>query len=158
MEDTSSFSKEKRFVYTVGHSNRSLEAFISILKKYGIEVVIDVRRFPMSRKYPWFNREEMCKALANHGIKYIWLGDLLGGYRNGGYEKYMETDDFRVGIKKLLDLIQKYTAAIVCCEKFWFRCHRRFISDILKGLSFNVIHIIDNDKVYTHKRERKYRL
>ena len=137
----------------MGHSNRSLSIFIDLLNTYGIKAVIDVRRFPSSRKYPWFTRENLSKALEKVGIRYIWLGDLLGGYRKGGYREYMKTIEYKKGIEKLIKYIYEvggYTA-ILCSEKLWFRCHRRFISDTLVEKGFEVIHIIDFNKVYRHK-------
>lgn len=142
-------------VYTIGHSNRGLGEFVEILCKYRIQVIIDVRRFPVSTKYPWFNREVLEDKLKCEDIEYVWLGDLLGGYRKGGYEKYMDTESFKMGIKNLLSIITNKNSAILCSEKLWFKCHRRFISDVLKGLGFNIVHIIDKDKVYLHKRARE---
>lgn len=147
-----------KIVYTIGHSNRDLDEFIKILKKYGIKIVIDVRRFPTSKKYPWYNRDFLKKALLCQQIRYVWLGDLLGGYRTGGYEHYMNSENFRNGINKLINLIKEGETAIMCSERFWFRCHRRFISDVLKYLGFNIIHIIDFDRLYRHKKIRSFTL
>lgn len=77
-------SEPIKIVYTIGHSNRSMDEFVSILKEYDIRVVVDVRRFPTSRKYPWFSRDALEKRFKKEGLMYIWLGDLLGGYRKGG--------------------------------------------------------------------------
>ncbi len=73
-----------RTIYTIGHSNRSFEEFVKILLSYKISTVIDVRRFPTSKKYPHFERKYLENKLLEHGIKYYWLGELLGGYRDGG--------------------------------------------------------------------------
>lgn len=141
-------------VYTLGHSNRSISEFIDLLLKYGICTVVDVRRFPTSRKFPHFNRESLENTLSNLGIKYIWLGDLLGGFRSGGYESYMKTKEFRKGFKKLVRIVkgcnQGYVA-ILCREWLWFKCHRRFISDELVKQGFDVIHIIDSKRTYKHR-------
>ena len=88
----------RRIVYTVGHSNRTLGEFISLLKQYRIAVIVDVRRFPTSRRVPWFKRELLMELLPVHGIGYIWLGELLGGFRPGGYEEYMKTEEYWHGI------------------------------------------------------------
>ncbi|RLE81764.1 MAG: DUF488 domain-containing protein [Thermoprotei archaeon] len=141
-------------VYTVGHSNRSFEEFLRILRYYKITAVIDVRSFPTSRKFPWFCREYLAKELPKSGIKYIWLGKLLGGYRKGGYEEYMKSRSFKDGIEKLLEISSSHRVAIMCKERLWFKCHRRHISDVLKGLGVEVEHIIDIGKVYSHKRTR----
>ncbi len=136
--------------FTIGHSNRSFDEFCELLKKYGIEVVFDVRRFPKSEKFPHFNKEELEKRMSECGITYFYLGDLLGGYRSGGYEKYMETDEFQLGIGKLLFWGIDGKSAIMCAEKLWFKCHRRFIADRLVQLGHEVIHIIDENRVQKH--------
>jgi len=138
-------------VYTIGHSNRSLAEFLNLLKEYGIEVLIDVRRFPISRKYPHFNRDALSKVLENNEIKYVWLGKLLGGYRSGGYLRHMETREYEEGIRTIIDLARKYRVAIMCSEKLWFKCHRRFISTTLVERGFRVVHIIEHGRTYEHK-------
>lgn len=152
--DKSVLSEEKT-VYSLGHSNREISDIIKLLKKFGISNLVDIRRFPTSTKYPWFNREKLARTITENNMKYFWLGDLLGGYREGGYVNYMKTEKFRLGINKLIDIINSGRTAILCSEKLWFKCHRRFISDVLKGLGFNVIHIIDERRTYVHKREMK---
>ncbi len=147
-------------VYTVGHSNRSLDDFLKLLEKYKIDVIVDVRRFPSSKKYPHFKKEELKKTLEEHGFSYSWLGDKLGGFRPGGYEAYMETEDFKKGFQELLKIIREESArgkrvAIMCRERLWFKCHRRFISDVLVWLGYRVIHVIDEEKTYVHKKSRK---
>lgn len=145
-------------IYTIGHSNRSLDSFIKLLKRYKVKVVVDVRRFPSSSKYPHFNKEVLQTILPKNGIDYIWLGKLLGGYRKGGYEKYMETEEYAKGINQLLEVVSRYNSgevAIMCCEKLWFKCHRRFISNTLVSLGYRVLHIIDDHTVYKHKLRKK---
>ena len=142
----------KRVIYTIGHSSRSLKELVELLKRYGIDLVVDVRRFPTSSKYPDFKREKLSKVLKEEGIQYFWLGELLGGYREGGYEAYMKTEGYRKGLEKLLETIGGFKRpAIMCSEKLWFRCHRRFISDSLVKLGFEVIHIIDSEHTYKHR-------
>ncbi|MET1128417.1 MAG: DUF488 domain-containing protein [Thermoproteota archaeon] len=145
-------------IYTVGHSTRSINEFLDLLKSYGISVVVDVRRWPTSRKHPWFNREELEKALERRGIRYVWLGELLGGYREGGYESYMATESYRRGIEKLLETVRRADGpvAIMCSEKLWFRCHRRFISDTLTSLGYKVIHILDVGRAQPHPGRARY--
>jgi len=143
-----------RIVYTVGHSNRGLEELINLLKRYGIRVIIDIRRFPTSRKYPHFNRENLSRSLEGVGIKYFWLGNELGGFREGGYEKYMASNEWLRGYEHLLKLLEEFkdtNIALMCSERLWFKCHRRFISDALVRDGFKVIHIIDAERVYVHK-------
>ena len=134
--------------YTIGHSNLSIEEFIEQLKKFGIEVVVDVRRFPTS-KHEHFKRENLEEFLKREGIDYVWLGKYLGGYR-GDYAKYMESEDFKRGIKELLKLRDK-KVAIMCAERFYMRCHRKYISEYLEALGFEVYHI-QRGKAYRHKK------
>lgn len=148
-------------VYTIGHSNRSLDKFLELLKKYRIEIVVDVRRFPSSKRYPHFKKEDLERTLKERNLKYIWLGDKLGGFRPGGYESYIKTEDFKEGLSSLLRIIEENKdkkTTIMCRERLWFKCHRRFISDILVWLGYRVVHIIDKDKTYVHKRSREFKI
>ncbi len=146
-------------IYTIGHSNRTINELLLILKNYNIKTVVDVRRFPKSTKNPQFNKEELEKQLKRHGIKYYWLGEELGGYRKGGYQEYMKTKDYLKGIQKLLELVESSNGniALMCSEKLWFKCHRRFIADTLVNLGYRVIHIIELDRVQEHRRSPKSR-
>lgn len=137
-------------IYTVGHSNRELKEFVEILKSYNISILVDIRRFPLSRKFPHFNKESLKLALERSGIKYVWLGELLGGFRKGGYAKYMETEEFKKGITELMNLIKSENVlAIMCKEKLWFKCHRRFIASALRERGYKVVHIIEKGKAYS---------
>ncbi len=146
-------------IYTIGHSNRTINELLLILKSYNIKTVVDVRRFPKSTKNPQFNKEELEKQLKRHGIKYYWLGEELGGYRKGGYQEYMKTKDYLKGIQKLLELVESGNGnvALMCSEKLWFKCHRKFIADTLVDLGYRVIHIIELDRVQEHRRSPKSR-
>lgn len=134
-------------IYSIGHSNREIKEFISLLKKYGIEIVIDVRRFPTS-KFEEYKKENLSKVLKENGIKYLHL-EALGGYR-GGYEKWMESNEWKEAYEKLKKLAMKKTIAIMCAEKFPFRCHRRYIAKRLVNENLQVVHII-NDRVWEEK-------
>lgn len=138
-------------IYTIGTSNRRLEEFIEILKRYGIETAVDVRSFPKSKRFPHFNQDELSRALQKAGIKYIYLGKELGGFRRGGYEEYMKTENFKAGIEKLEKIGEISITALFCCEKLFLRCHRRFISQELTLRGWKVFHIIEIDRVQEHK-------
>lgn len=140
-------------VYTIGHSNRTFEEFLELLRRYGIKVIVDVRRFPKSRRVPWTESTTLKKLLEDNGVEYVWLGDLLGGFREGGYKAYMETGDYRRGLEKLVNIIRSSgkTVALMCREKLWFKCHRRFISDSLIQLGYRVVHIVDMSRTYEHR-------
>ena len=134
-------SGEGLTIWTIGYSGRTKEAFLKLLKDYGIEIVVDVRHFPTS-KNPDFKREALEAWLPENGIRYVWLGDLLGGYRRGGYERYMGTPAFREGIEKLLQIARKGRTCIMCMERNPKYCHRRFIAAYLEAMGVKVIHIL----------------
>lgn len=142
----------ERVIYTIGTSNRSIEEFIGILKKYQIATVIDVRSFPKSERFPHFNRGNLREALEKEGIGYFYLGDKLGGFRKGGYENYTKTEEFAKGIEKLEEIAELSLSVFFCAEKLFFRCHRRFISDVLTEKGWKVIHIVDKERIYGHKK------
>lgn len=124
-------------IYTIGYWGREISEFISILRENGVTAVVDVRRFPKSSDAN-FSRENLEKALGENGIKYIFLGESLGGFVRGGYEKYMETQKFREGLKRLIEIAEKEVVALMCKEKDVRRCHRRFIAQQLKNLGVEV--------------------
>ena len=138
-------------VYTIGHSNRSLQGLFDIIRRYNIQVIVDVRRFPTSRVVPHFRRDVLEGEASRRGLEYLWLGDLLGGYRSSGYREYMRTNNFSKGLNKLIEIAKLKTTVIMCSEKLWFKCHRRFIADKLVENGFRVIHIADVEKTYEHK-------
>ena len=137
-------------LYTIGHSTRTLENLIAVLKHYKIELLIDVRHFPVSRHNPQFNKELLEKELPKHKIEYAWL-EVLGGFRKGGYKKYAGTEEFRRGIDELIKIAKNKNAAIMCAELLWFKCHRRYIADELKRRKFKVIHMYDENRTEDHR-------
>ncbi|MCS7140015.1 MAG: DUF488 domain-containing protein [Candidatus Nezhaarchaeota archaeon] len=131
-------------IYDVGYSAfRVIDEIIKFLKLRGIEVVVDVRAFPRS-KLPGFSSDELRKSLEANGIEYLWLGDKLGGYRKGGYEKYMKRRDFEEGIRALLSVVSKRRACLLCLERKRRACHRRFIIDKLRELGFIVKDLVED--------------
>ncbi|MGE5341810.1 MAG: DUF488 family protein [Candidatus Omnitrophota bacterium] len=155
---------EDRTIWTVGHSNLTLEEFIDLLTVNKIEAIADVRRFPGSRKYPHFNRDALTNALSNVGIDYVHFSE-LGGRRHPrpnstntvwenesfrGYADYMETNEFHTGIERLLALAARKRTAILCAEAVWWRCHRALISDYLKASGVQVQHIMNRTKTEPH--------
>jgi uncharacterized protein (DUF488 family) len=156
--------KDKIEIWTIGHSTRSIGEFFSLLTSFEIQVLVDVRTFPGSRRYPQFNKEQLRDSLVETGIDYQHFSDLGGrrrakpdspnmAWRNEtfrGYADYMETDDFRKGIKRLLETAQARRTAVMCAEAVWWRCHRSLISDYLKANGVEVVHIIDAGKSQEH--------
>jgi len=133
-------------VWTIGHSNRSVERFLELLEEQKIRILIDIRSFPTS-KVEHFKREEMKRWLPDHGVEYVWLGKELGGYRRGGYQAHMKTKLFRDGVKKLLELAEKRRVCVMCMEKNPKYCHRRFLTAHLERKGVEVIHILEKGQV-----------
>ncbi len=126
-------------IYTIGYSGRSVKSFIKKLKENDINAVVDVRRFPTS-KIEDFKKENLKKILKMNGIEYFHIED-LGGYRRGGYTEYMFTGDFKSGIKELLWIFKDYNIALMCMERDYRRCHRRYIAKYIESLGIKVVHI-----------------
>ncbi len=140
----------EKIIFTIGSSNRQIENFLDLLRFYGIEVLIDVRRFPVS-KFDYFRKKELSDTLAKNGIDYFYLGKELGGYRRGGYENYIESSDFRQGLQVLEEIALYKKVIIMCSEKFAWKCHRKFIGYELMKRGWQVIHIIDKGKEWKPK-------
>jgi uncharacterized protein (DUF488 family) len=119
-------------IFTIGYGGRKFADFIALLQQHGVSLVVDVRRFPRS-KAPGYKKESLEEALPPFGISYIWMGDTLGGFRKGGYPKYMESDDYRDGISKLLELAEQGNLVLMCKERTDAGCHRRYIAETLAG-------------------------
>lgn len=142
-------------VYTIGTSNRTIEEFIEILALHQINAVIDVRRFPTSQRFEHFKKDNLTQHLHNQKISYHYLGNLLGGFRKGGYEAYMETRDFLKGIEQLEEIAKEAPSAFMCAEKFPWKCHRNFIASSLKDRGWEVIHILDTKETCGHAMQKK---
>jgi uncharacterized protein (DUF488 family) len=133
-------------LWTIGHSNRSIGKFLTLLGEHKIEALVDVRSFPTS-EIEHFKSEEMERWLPEHGIKYFWLGKELGGYRRGGYEAHMKTELFRQGVEKLLEVAKERRVCIMCMEKNPKYCHRRFLTAYIERKGLEVIHILEEGQV-----------
>lgn len=151
-------------IWTIGHSTRPIQEFLNILKSFDLQTLVDVRSFPGSRRYPQFNKERLRASLADEGIAYVHMPE-LGGRRRAkpdslnmawrsemfrGYADYMETDGFREGIDRLLELTRAQRVAVMCAEAVWWRCHRSLISDYLKVKGIKVDHILEAGKSDEH--------
>lgn len=143
-----------RTIYTIGHSTRGMDEFLDVLKHYNIELVIDVRKFPSSKKFPWFNKDDLASSLGKNGIEYLHHPG-LGGYRKEGYANFAKSDEFERALDNLLEKIDDKTTAILCAELFWFRCHRRYITQKLVKRGHKVVHIFDKEKIQEHKSHDK---
>lgn len=146
----------EKIIWTIGHSNHEFDYFILILKSFGIQVLADIRGLPGSRKYPWFDKENLTVFLPQNGISYVHLADLGGrrkvrkdsvntGWRLDsfrGYADYMETTSFKKAVDELCEMAERFSTAIMCAEVLWWRCHRSLVSDYLKHSGWKVTHIM----------------
>jgi|SRR3989344_6071711 len=142
-------------IFSIGHSTRSFEDFVATLKQYGIDMVVDIRRFPGSNKFPHFSRESLEKSLPSQGISYVHFPD-LGGFRKEGYAAFAHTQEFKDGVKKFLSVIKGKHAAMMCAEILWFRCHRRHVAEELTKLGHSVVHVYNKEKTQDHKSNDEY--
>lgn len=151
-------------LWTIGHSTRALEEFLAILQMHGIGTLVDVRRFPASRRHPQYRREALAASLERAGIEYYWMPELGGrrtprpdshntAWRNlsfRGYADYMETDVFGRAIERLTELAGRRASAIMCAEAVWWQCHRGLIADYLAVLGAEVLHVVDKARTELH--------
>lgn len=150
--------------FTIGHSTRSTEEFLELLRAAEIQLVADVRTVPRSRTNPQFNSDVLGRTLASHQIAYEHIG-ALGGLRGKSwqaspstnsfwtnpsfhnYADYAMTEAFRDGLMELEQLGKKRRTAIMCSEAVWWRCHRRIITDYLLAAGHQVFHILGKNSI-----------
>ena len=151
-------------IWTIGHSTRSGEEFGEILLAHEIKVLVDVRSFPGSRRYPQFNKPELAEWLTKLGIEYRHEPRLGGrrkpsvdshntAWKNASFRAYadhMESEEFRRGVEDLLEVAADARTTVMCAEAVWWRCHRSLIADYLKAEGHTVLHILDQSKTEEH--------
>jgi uncharacterized protein (DUF488 family) len=145
-------------IHTIGHSTRTTDVFLQLLQTHQIELVVDVRRWPASRRLPHFNREALAEALKKAGIDYLWRGD-LGGFRKPladsvntawrvatfrGYADFMLTAEFDKILGEVEQLAAHHRIALMCAEAVPWQCHRQLIADAFVIRNWTVRHIMDN--------------
>jgi uncharacterized protein (DUF488 family) len=153
-----------RTVHTIGHSTRTIDVLIDLLKAHDIEMVVDVRRWPASRRLPHFNRESLKAALRSEAIDYVWRGD-LGGFRKPApdspnrawrvgafraYADFMLTAEFQTIMSEVEELAATRRIALMCAEAVPWRCHRQLLADAFLARHWTVRHIMDSG-CYEHK-------
>lgn len=133
--------------YTVGHSNYDAAVFMDVLAYYGITLVVDVRSVPYSRFVPQYNREVLTSNLKQHGIKYQYAGNELGGRRDcRDLDGVVRTENFQKGLDSVLaEIVRGEKVALMCAEKDPFDCHRFYlITYALEKQGVEVRHILEN--------------
>lgn len=145
-------------VFTVGHGSRSLEDFAGILSGAGVDLLVDIRRYPGSRRHPQFARESLEACLPQHGLGYQWWGKAMGGRRSAGeaslerhgawendafraYASFMDGPEFQEALQRLMEVSESSDVAIMCAETLWWRCHRRLVADALVARGRQVLHL-----------------
>ena len=157
-------ARQNKTIWTIGHSTRTLDNFMDMLRSFQIQCLVDIRSFPGSRRYPHFNKEALEISLPENNIRYIHLKE-LGGRRKTkpdsrntswrhlafrGYADHMGTDAFKEGIKELEKIATAQRTAYMCSEAVWWSCHRSMVSDYLKAHGWKVMHIMDIEKAEEH--------
>ena len=142
-------------VFTIGHSTRTADELLALLREAGVTLVADVRAYPSSRRHPQFNREALAVWLGEAGIGYVHLPGLGGrrqpraGSANGGwhdsafrgYADHMRSPEFRAALGKLEAAAREQPTTVMCAEAVWWRCHRRLIADALVVRGWPVVHL-----------------
>jgi uncharacterized protein (DUF488 family) len=151
-------------ILTIGHSTRSIDTFLDILRAYFVERLVDVRTIPKSRHNPQFNLDALADSLCAAGIAYTHQKDLGGlrharpdspntGWKNAsfrGYADYMQTPEFEAALASLIEVSQRERVAIMCAEAVPWRCHRSLIADALTVRGIPVRHIMSERKAQPH--------
>ncbi len=152
-------------LWTVGHSNRSLEAFLALCRAHGLGCIVDVRRTPASRRWPHFSRAPLERALVATSIQYVWLPE-LGGMRTprpgsphtawtepafAAYADHLESDEWRAGAERLLARMGEGPTAILCAEVRYTECHRQLIADAMHVRGVEVVHVVDAETTIAHR-------
>ena len=152
-------------ILTVGHSTRPIKEFVELLRRHGVERLVDIRTIPHSRRNPQFNSEALSKSLERDGISYAHLKELGGlrhprqdsvntGWGNAsfrGYADYMQTDEFEQAVGRLLHLCAEKRCAVMCAEAVPWRCHRSLLADALAARGIVVEHILTATRRDVHK-------
>lgn len=155
----------KQPIFTIGHSNRSMEEFLQLLKSHGVELVLDIRTIPRSRHNPQFNGDTLAKELRGNGIRYVHLKKLGGlrharadsvnlGWHNAsfrGFTDYMQTPEFESGLARALELAKAKQSALLCAEAVPWRCHRSLVADALFVRDIPVEHIMSATRRQLHE-------
>lgn len=157
-------NKSTPVIYTVGHSTRTFEELVEMLRAHGVERIVDVRAIPRSRHNPQFNRQEFSKALHSRHLSYRHLKALGGlrharldsintGWRNAsfrGFADYMQTPSFEQALDRLIELADEMPTAIMCAEAVPWRCHRSLIADALTARGYEVRDVMSATSAIPH--------
>jgi uncharacterized protein (DUF488 family) len=163
-------------LFTAGHSNRSAAELVALLEAAGIACVADVRRYPVSRRFPQHSRARLEASLAAAGIRYVFLGDALGGRREPevppersrnaaladpalrAFADALDSPELEAGLRQLEALGRAGPTASLCAERDWRDCHRRIVSDALAARGWEIVHLIRPGESEPHRVDPKARV
>lgn len=147
-----------RTIHTIGHSTRTIDTFLNLLHAHKVKLLVDVRRWPASRRLPHFNREALAESLGKSGLDYLWRGD-LGGFRKAlpesvntgwkvasfrAYADFMLTAEFGAIMNEMELIATAQRVALMCAEAVPWQCHRQLLADAFAIRGWSVRHIMDN--------------
>lgn len=152
-------------ILTVGHSTRAPGALEEVLAAHGVEVLLDVRRHPGSRRMPHFASAALERSLGEAGMAYLHLPELGGrrrpvpgspnaGWQNEsfrGYADHMGSEEFERGLERAMDEATRRRACLMCAEAPWWRCHRRLVADALVVRGWRVLHVSGTNEPAPHE-------
>jgi uncharacterized protein (DUF488 family) len=164
LEESQSAPKDVPAIFTIGHSTHELKQFGALLRAHRVECVVDVRRYPRSRRMPHFSGDALEESLPADGLGYVHLVE-LGGRRQAlksspntgwttsgfrGYADHMSSPAFEAGLERVEAIARKSVSALMCAEALWWRCHRRLVSDALVARGWRVTHIGADGRLENH--------
>jgi uncharacterized protein (DUF488 family) len=155
-------------LHTIGHGARPLAELVAALSHFGVTTIIDVRRFPGSRRHPHFGRAALERSLGDARFSYEWWGDELGGRRKPAagasrhaalrvqafrnFADYMDTESFQIALRDVVrEAEQRPGVTLMCAETLWWRCHRRLIADAITLGGATISHILDVGNAQPHR-------
>jgi uncharacterized protein (DUF488 family) len=155
-------------IFTIGHSTRTIEEFVELLRAGRVEMLVDIRSTPRSRTNPQYNLDALPEALSNYQVGHVRIAELGGRrpksktvppevnafWKNQSFHNYADyalTDDFRAGLAQLRALADERRCAVMCSEAVWWRCHRRFVADHMLNEGREVFHLMAKDRVEAAK-------
>jgi uncharacterized protein (DUF488 family) len=166
-------SCDRARLLTIGHSTRPVDELVEMLDRAGCDILVDVRRYPTSRRYPWFDARSLEVALASAGIAYLWEGRGLGGRLSLGkvfadahrglksegfrsYAAHLYSQEAAEALRRIFRMVRQENSlvALMCAERLWFKCHRMILADAFTLAGVCVEHLID----MSPQGRRKHRL
>jgi uncharacterized protein (DUF488 family) len=152
-------------LHTIGHSTHPIETFLGLLSQHQIQLLVDVRSYPSSKRWPQFNQEALRQSSEQAGIAYRWFKALGGrrrligesindGWEHPAFRAYADNiaaAEGQAALSELIEIVSAAPSAIMCSEGLWWQCHRRIISDYMMMHRWEIIHIMPDGKGVSHR-------